>query len=279
MVTPAAPAERELCLLLSGGGAVVLSGAGVSTNSGIPDYRDENGDWKRARPVEYRDFMSSEQTRRRYWARSMVGWPHIERALPNRAHQSISELEARQLVTLTVTQNVDGLHQRAGSRSVVDLHGRLDSVVCMSCKKDSARAELQARLLHENPSFAERSASTAPDGDADLSNGDTSQFRVVACENCGGILKPDVVFFGETVPKARVEHAYAAIEAARMLLVLGTSLMVFSGYRFARAAAKRGVPIAIVNRGKTRADDTARLKIEHDVADVLERVVAQLTLG
>jgi len=271
--------EAALTELLAEGGVVVLSGAGVSTDSGIPDYRDRNGDWKRKRPVEYRDFVGSESTRRRYWARSLVGWPHFMRARPNRAHAGVSQLEAMSLVALTITQNVDGLHQSAGSRSVIDLHGRLDRVVCLSCKNETERAALQAELSLRNPEFAARAANVAPDGDADLDDIDESQFELVPCARCGGVLKPHVVFFGESVPKARVENAYAAIERARALLILGSSLMVFSGYRFARAAARRGLPLAIVNQGKTRADADARLKIEDNAGDVLSRVVSALAGG
>ncbi len=269
--------SRELYEMFAAGDVVALTGAGVSTDSGIPDYRDQNGDWKRKRPVEYRDFVASEHTRRRYWARSMLGWPHFERAQPNTAHRSIFELERMQLVSLVITQNVDGLHQRAGSKNVLDLHGRLDMVVCLGCRRSMARAELQAELARKNPLFLAGRGRVAPDGDADLEELDPNDFELVECEGCGGILKPDVVFFGETVPKARVERAYDAVAKARLLLVAGSSLMVFSGYRFARAAAKNGVPIVIVNQGKTRADDVARFKFEANAGQFLDRLVANLS--
>ncbi|HET9930489.1 MAG TPA: NAD-dependent protein deacetylase [Polyangiaceae bacterium] len=268
--------NRELYDSFAAGEIVVLSGAGVSTDSGIPDYRDRNGDWKRKRPVEYRDFVGSEQTRRRYWARSLIGWPHFEKAQPNAAHRSVYELERMQLVSLVITQNVDGLHQRAGSERVLDLHGRLDTVVCLTCRRAIPRAELQAELARKNPRFLEQRARVAPDGDADLDDLDPSDFELVACEACDGILKPDVVFFGENVPRPRVERAYEALSKARLLLVVGSSLMVFSGYRFARTAAKNGIPIVIVNQGKTRADEVARFKFEANAGDVLESIVRGL---
>lgn len=262
--------------LFAAGNVVVLTGAGVSTDSGIPDYRDGNGEWKRSRPVEYRDFVGSEQTRRRYWARSMLGWPHFEKAEPNEAHRCLSRLEELGLISLLITQNVDGLHQRAGSRNVLDLHGRLDSVVCLACRRASPRAELQAVLTRDNPAFLAAPARIAPDGDADLEHADTNDFKLAACEACGGVLKPDVVFFGENVPTARVERAYEALSKARLLLVVGTSLMVFSGYRFARAAATNGVPIVVVNQGRTRADPVARFKLEVNAGAALSRIVAAL---
>jgi NAD-dependent SIR2 family protein deacetylase len=261
---------------LAPGDTVVLTGAGVSTDSGIPDYRDANGEWKRKRPVEFRDFVNSERTRRRYWARSLIGWPLLERAQPNRAHRGLYELEARGLISLLITQNVDGLHQRAGSRNVLDLHGRIDGVVCLACKRESSRAALQSELALRNPEFAARRATVAPDGDADLEDRDVDDFRLVDCGACGGILKPDVVFFGESVPKARVERAYDAVAKARLFLVIGSSLMVFSGYRFARAAVRSAVPVAIVNQGKTRADAEARLKIEGNAGDVVKGLLDAL---
>lgn len=269
--------SHELYEMFAAGGVVALTGAGVSTDSGIPDYRDQNGDWKRQRPVQYRDFVASEHTRRRYWARSLLGWPHFERAQPNRAHRSIYELERMQLVSLVITQNVDGLHQRAGSKNVLDLHGRLDGVVCLTCHGSMPRAELQAKLVNKNPRFAAGRARVAPDGDADLEDLDPNEFELVECEGCGGILKPDVVFFGENVPKARVERAYDALAKARLLLVAGSSLMVFSGYRFARTAAKNGVPIVIVNQGRTRADEFAHFKFEANAGEFLDDLVARLS--
>jgi NAD-dependent SIR2 family protein deacetylase len=241
----------------------------VSTDSGIPDYRDERGAWKGREPIQYRDFVSSDAARRRYWARSMLGFPLLARATPNAAHHALAELEARQGLLLLVTQNVDGLHRCAGSTRVVDLHGRIDQVRCLGCGALTSRAGLQSELTARNPDFMSISAAAKPDGDAELSEVDYQRFELVDCAACGGILKPHVVFFGENVPAERVTSAMAALEQARLLLILGTSLMVYSGFRFARAAARLGLPIAIVNRGVTRADELSMLKIQGNVGDVL----------
>jgi NAD-dependent SIR2 family protein deacetylase len=261
---------------LAAGNVVVLTGAGVSTGSGIPDYRDERGEWKRAQPVQYRDFVGSLETRRRYWGRSVLGWPHFRASLPNAAHAALAELERRGLLSLMVTQNVDGLHQAAGSQKVVDLHGRLDRVVCLGCKADMSRDVHQARLVDGNPSWLERKASVAPDGDADLEASDYSSFRVVDCEACGGVLKPDVVFFGETVPAARVETAMNALAAAQALLVVGSSLMVYSGFRFARRAQALSIPVLLLNRGRTRADEFAAHKVDAEVGESLSELARTL---
>jgi NAD-dependent SIR2 family protein deacetylase len=241
----------------------VLTGAGVSTGSGIPDYRDEQGEWKRARPVEFRPFMTDPKVRQRYWARSTVGWPVINRARPNDAHRALAQLESLGTVQLLITQNVDGLHSAAGSRGVIDLHGRIDTVRCMHCDHTLARAELQRRLLADNPQWADIEGRVAPDGDVDLEGRDYGGFLVPACARCGGILKPDVVFFGENVPRERVERAFEGVAEADALLVVGTSLMVYSGFRFAEAAAAPGKPIAAVNLGRTRADHLLWLKFSH----------------
>lgn len=263
----------ELRLLLAGGGVFVLSGAGVSTDSGIPDYRDDHGAWKAREPVQYRDFVGSERVRRRYWARSMLGFPLMALARPNPAHLALAELEARGGLSLLVTQNVDGLHQRAGNESVVDLHGRLDQVRCLGCGALTARAALQSELVARNPEFVRADALIKPDGDAELSDVDYQRFEVPSCAACGGILKPHVVFFGENVPAERVNRAMSALEQSKLLLIVGTSLMVFSGFRFARAATRAGVPIAIVNRGVTRADELSRLKIPGNVGDILSEAL------
>jgi len=265
----ARPDVSGLAALLAEGGVVVLSGAGVSTNSGIPAYRDEEGRWMQSPPMQFRDFTSSVLSRKRYWARSMVGWQRMASAAPNRAHRALAELERRQLLRLLITQNVDGLHSAAGSSQVVDLHGRLDRVVCLDCRALSARSELQARLVETNPEFLGESYVARADGDVELSV-DYERFRIAPCAACGGVLKPDVVFFGENVPAARVEIAMGSLNGARALLIVGSSLMVFSGFRFARTAARLGVPIAIVNRGKTRADELSALRVAGDVGEVLE---------
>jgi NAD-dependent SIR2 family protein deacetylase len=250
----------------------VLTGAGVSTLSGIPDYRDERGDWKRARPVEFRPFMTRADVRQRYWSRSAVGWPIIRNAQPNAAHRALARLESRGFVSLLITQNVDGLHQAAGSGNVIDLHGRLDVVLCMQCGHSLARADLQHRLLADNPGWAEVEARVAPDGDVDIAGRDHGDFVVPACPRCGGILKPDVVFFGEPVPRERVARAFDGVAQADALLVVGSSLMVYSGFRFAEAAAAARKPIAAVNLGRTRADHLFALKISEPCGEVLSAV-------
>lgn len=247
----------------------VLTGAGVSTRSGIPDYRDEDGAWKRARPVEFRPFMTDLGVRQRYWARSTVGWPIIQGAQPNAAHRALARLESVGLVRCLITQNVDGLHAAAGHRNVIDLHGRLDTVRCMACDYTVPRAELQQRLLADNPAWAHIQGDVAPDGDFDIDGRDYGGFIVPDCLVCAGILKPDVVFFGENVPRDRVESAFTAVRSADALLIVGSSLMVYSGYRFAEAAAAAGKPIAAINLGKTRADHLLSLKINGPCDEIL----------
>ena len=247
----------------------VLTGAGISTDSGIPDYRDRAGQWKRTPPVTYQAFMHESATRRRYWARSLVGWRRFGRAEPNATHRALVALEQRGQVELLVTQNVDRLHQRAGSREVVDLHGRLDEVRCMACDWRQERHAFQQALEARNPEWVRLDAADAPDGDADLEGHDFARFDVPACPSCGGIVKPDVVFFGENVPRERVEAAGQACLTADAVLVVGSSLMVFSGYRFVAAAAKAGKPIATVNLGVTRADPLVTLKVDAPCADAL----------
>jgi NAD-dependent SIR2 family protein deacetylase len=254
----------------------VITGAGVSTGSGIPDYRDEQGEWKRARPVEFRPFMTNASVRQRYWARSMIGWPIISRAQPNGAHRSLAQLQARGLVGTLITQNVDGLHDAAGSQNVIDLHGRLNTVRCMQADHLSPRAGLQEQLLASNPDWVEIEGRVAPDGDVDLEGRDYSGFVVPDCPQCGGILKPDVVFYGENVPRDRVTRAFEAVAQADALLIVGSSLMVYSGYRFADAAAAAGKPIAAVNLGRTRADHLLTMKIDAPCEAVLAEAVSGL---
>jgi NAD-dependent SIR2 family protein deacetylase len=255
--------------LLAGGDVVALTGAGVSTDSGIPAYRDEEGRWKQTAPMQFRDFVGSELSRQRYWARSMVGWQRMAQAAPNDAHRALAEMEQRGLLRLLITQNVDGLHSAAGSENVVDLHGRLDRVICLGCKNVTPRSELQAQLVAENPQFLGQSFVARADGDVELAV-DYERFRLTACAVCGGVLKPDVVFFGENVPVPRVERAMGSLDGARALLIAGSSLMVFSGFRFARTAARLGVPIAVVNLGRTRADELATLRVAGNVGDLLQ---------
>jgi NAD-dependent SIR2 family protein deacetylase len=252
----------------------VLTGAGCSTDSGIPDYRDSDGAWKRSPPVTYQAFMGEECTRKRYWARSLVGWRHFGRAQPNGTHHALQRLEAQGRLEMLVTQNVDGLHQRAGQRQVVDLHGRLDEVRCMGCAWRQSREAFQQELDHLNPGWAELDAVEAPDGDADLEAVHFGDFVIPPCPACGGVLKPDVVFFGENVPRERVVQAMQALEVADAVLVVGSSLMVFSGYRFVHAAARAGKPVAAVNLGRTRADPLLSLKVEQPCAEALAFLLA-----
>jgi NAD-dependent SIR2 family protein deacetylase len=254
----------------------VLTGAGVSTGSGIPDYRDHNGDWKRPAPVQYRAFVSQEATRQRYWARSLVGWIRFSEARPNTAHRALAAMERLGHIRQLLTQNVDRLHQQAGSRQVLDLHGRLDRVVCLDCGALTARALLQEQMASDNPEFARLAAEVGPDGDAELAGIDYGGFRVPGCSRCGGNLKPDVVMFGETLPRARVTAALDALLASDALLVIGSSLMVYSGFRFCRVAAEHGLPIAAINRGRTRADDLFSLKIDAPCEQVLPPLAATL---
>lgn len=247
----------------------VLTGAGCSTGSGIPDYRDEQGAWKRTPPVTYQAFVGDGITRRRYWARSLVGWPRIAQAQPNAAHRALAALEAQGRCSQLLTQNVDGLHQAAGSRAVIDLHGRLDAVVCLGCGASSSRADVQRRLAEANPAWAGLAAGAAPDGDADLEDRDFATFQVPACDSCGGMLKPDVVFFGENVPRTRVDAAMARLAQADGMLVVGSSLMVYSGLRFVHAAVRAQIPVAAVNLGRTRADDLLRFRMAAPCGDAL----------
>jgi NAD-dependent SIR2 family protein deacetylase len=240
----------------------VLTGAGCSTNSGIPDYRDADGSWKRTQPVTFQAFMGEEATRRRYWARSLVGWRRFGRAQPNNAHRALARLEDHGKCELLLTQNVDRLHQAAGNKQVIDLHGRLDLVRCMGCERKIRRDAFQDEMSRLNAEWLELDAADAPDGDADLDGVDFSLFEVPACTQCGGLLKPDVVFFGETVPRDQVDTALAHLQQADAMLIVGSSLMVYSGFRFVQAAARAGLPIAAVNLGRTRADDLLTLKVE-----------------
>jgi len=254
----------------------VLSGAGVSTASGIPDYRDAEGRWKRKPPVNVADFHGSMAVRRRYWARSMLGWPVVARARPNAAHAALARLQAGSRVARLVTQNVDGLHQRAGSDPVIELHGNLGRVACTACGGVIERAEVQRWLEAANPLHARRGAAQAPDGDAQAEFAETDAFEVPDCPACGGILKPDVVFFGDTVPPPRVAQAMHALEQSDAVLVLGSSLMLYSGFRFCDRAHRLGKPIAAVNLGRTRADHLLSLKVQRSCAEALADLVEDL---
>ncbi|WP_331273132.1 NAD-dependent protein deacetylase [Motilibacter deserti] len=265
-----------LACLASDGEVVVLSGAGLSTESGIPDYRGPSGAARRHTPMTFQAFTRDEQARRRYWARSYLGWRQIAAARPNAGHHAVAELERRGLLAGIVTQNVDGLHQAAGARSVLELHGSLDAVVCLDCRRSSPREELDARLRDANPDWRPVSGPVNPDGDVDLADSELDGFVAVPCTGCGGTLKPDVVFFGETVPPDRVQESYALVERAGLLLVLGSSLTVMSGFRFVLRAVKLGVPVAIVNAGPTRGDAYARVRIDAPLGQVLPVLAGSL---
>ncbi len=269
----AANAEQldALCAGLAGRRLAVLTGAGCSTESGIPDYRGP-GTLKRAKsPMQSREFLTSADARARYWSRSALGWPRIAAAQPNLGHRALSQLEASGALSGVITQNVDGLHQAAGSRNVVELHGALARVRCLGCGQLSCRKELQLRLLADNPSLHQHGPTQlAPDGDAHRE--DVTNFRVPACAACNGVLKPDVVFFGEGVPRPTVDAAFAFLDQGDALLVVGSSLTVFSGFRFVRRASERGIPIFIVNYSATRGDPYASLCVSGSAGATLDAI-------
>lgn len=254
----------------------VLSGAGISTASGIPDYRDADGQRKGRAPVMVQDFLRAEPVRRRYWARSMVGWKAVADAVPNAAHHALAALESLGRVEQLVTQNVDGLHGRAGSAGAIELHGNIGCAICLACGLRHSRAALQHELEACNPTLLDVTATLAPDGDAQLEANYFDTFHVPVCTHCGGMLKPDVVFFGESVPRQRVEQAAAALQRADAALVIGSSLMVYSGYRFCEWAVRAGKPIAAINLGRTRADALLALKIVQPCSAALTSLVERL---
>jgi NAD-dependent SIR2 family protein deacetylase len=257
----------------------VLTGAGTSTDSGIPGYRDVDGRWAHSPPMRIDEFLHSEQGHRRYWSRSMIGWPELDSAGPNAAHRALATLEALGRIDQLVTQNVDGLHERAGSMRVIELHGNVHRVVCLACGALHSRAAVQRALERHNGGFMPATAIRAPDGDAETGTcaGDLDRFVPPSCSTCNGRLKPDVVFFGEAVPRDRVDAARNALERADALLVVGSSLMVYSGYRFCVWAAQMGKPIAAVNVGRTRADALLALKVEQRCGEALSALVDELT--
>jgi NAD-dependent SIR2 family protein deacetylase len=263
--------------LVSRGGVVVLSGAGISTESGIPDYRGPTGaSMRRHAPMTHQSFVRDADARRRYWARSHVGWRIMRTAQPNTGHRAVADLEKAGLVTGVITQNVDGLHQAAGSEQVVDLHGRLDRVMCLHCGSLSTREDIDRRLGQVNAEWRTTVLAHNPDGDVDIPDADLDRFTVVDCLDCGGPLKPDVVYFGDSVPRDRVEESYALVDSASSVLVLGTSLHVYSGRRFVVRAAERGIPVAVVNQGPTRADDDAVVRIDAPLGSTLSTLVARV---
>ncbi len=272
-------AETEsLVELVARGGVVVLSGAGLSTESGIPDYRGPGGTLARRTPMTYQAFTRDSVARQRYWARSHVGWRAMARATPNAGHRAVAHLQRGGLVTGIVTQNVDGLHQAAGAEAVIELHGSLSRVVCLDCGDRLSRDELDARLRQANPWFDAEALAINPDGDVELPEHAVARFRPVGCQICpGGTLKPDVVFFGENVPAGRVRDSYALVESARSLLVLGSSLTVMSGRRFVLHAARLGIPVAVVNRGPTRGDRYAAILVDAPLGRVLPTLAQRAT--
>lgn len=266
--------------LLRGRPLTALTGAGLSTASGIPDYRGPETRKRARNPIQYRQFLRSAEVRRRYWARSMVGWRRIHLARPNIAHEALAELERAGVLRGVITQNVDGLHTAAGSRRVIELHGSLHQVHCLDCGHLESRVSMQERLAAINPNWPiPTHVDIAPDGDAELERPDIASFQVAPCVACGGTLEPHVVFFGGNVPRARVDAAFALLAEAEALLVAGSSLTVLSGLRFVRRAHERGQPVAIINLGETRGDPLATLCVDTDVVTALPRLVAAFTDG
>ena len=264
--------------MAEGGGVAVLSGAGLSTESGIPDYRGPSGVARRHTPMTYQTFIGDPLARRRYWARSHLGWRRIARARPNAGHRAVAELERAGVLAGIVTQNVDGLHQAGGARTVIELHGNLDRIVCLDCGAADTREEHDDRLRLANPGFDAEVLAVNPDGDVDLDDAELDGFQPVDCGGCpGGMLKPDVVFFGETVPIDRVRDSYELVENAQLLLVLGSSLTVMSGRRFVLRAAKLGIPVAICNQGPTRGDAYAALTVDAPLGSVLPEFARRVT--
>ena len=294
MVTTASTAHAtrdeaigSLIDLMRGMRSVVLAGAGCSTESGIPDYRGPEGRMRTRKPVQYGEFVRSAEVRRRYWARSTVGWRRVSNAQPNPTHEGFAQLEELGLVDGIITQNVDGLHQAAGSRRVIELHGSLADVMCLDCDRREPRAALQKRLYASNPGWVDRidgrapngKAESAPDGDAELQVDAYTRFIVPGCLRCDGVLKPDVVFFGENVPRHRVDDAFRLLDDADVLLVAGSSLTVYSGRRFVYRAVEREIPIGVLNLGPTRADEAASAKVEGRLGEIVPLIAEALASG
>ncbi|MFT4713287.1 MAG: NAD-dependent SIR2 family protein deacetylase [Candidatus Azotimanducaceae bacterium] len=259
---------------------LVITGAGCSQPSGIPTYRDNKGEWQRSTPIQHNDFINKDATRKRYWARSYSGWPAIKNAKPNDAHIHLRSLEELGYILTLVTQNVDGLHQAAGHNKVVDLHGNLSEVICTQCAELSSRDRLQERISELNPTLSTSYDSLQPDGDASLDHNVESEITkklvIPQCESCAGVLKPNVVFFGGTVPKKTVESIYETMNNIDGLLIVGSSLMVYSGYRFCKRAAAMGIPIAAINLGTTRADELFKLKVDQECTSAMAELVASI---
>lgn len=263
-------------ILQYGGPVTVLTGAGISAMSGLPIYRDAAGNWIHKQPVQGPKFRSSDATRQRYWCRSYFGWQAFSKARPNSSHHDLVTLEKNKLINHVITQNVDGLHQSAGSKNTIALHGSLSEVICLSCGDISSRSDLQTRLTENNPEFLKIDFKAAPDGDAIVDDHHIEKFNIVDCSKCRGVLQPHVVFYGDNVPKQRVSLCMDQVLNSRMLLCIGTSLMVFSGYRFCKAANEAGIPVVMINNGVTRADDITTLKINDQAAGVLAQLKTHL---
>jgi len=277
MTTAVAPDLDALAGLLAGArNVLVLTGAGVSTDSGIPDYRGPDGT-RRVTPVHYQEFVRSPDARRRYWARAFVGWQRFAAAAPNDGHRAVARLQGAGALGALITQNVDGLHHAAGSRDVVELHGTLETVVCVGCGQRSPRTAVVERMRSLNPGFRPEAREIRPDGDVVIDELDVARFVIPACPGCDAdLLKPDVVFFGESVPKPRVAQCLQLTDAADVLLVLGSSLRVYSGYRFVRRAAERGAAVAIVTRGPSRGDPEATMRLDAPLGEVLPALADRL---
>ncbi|HVG62663.1 MAG TPA: NAD-dependent protein deacetylase [Hyalangium sp.] len=271
------PDVGALASLLRGRRTVVLTGAGCSTESGIPDYRGPGTRARARNPIQHMEFLSRPEVRARYWARSLIGWPRFSQARPNAAHHALAALERDGHVLGLITQNVDRLHHAAGSTRIIELHGALAEVRCLSCGQRVPRAELQERLVALNPGFMEQQVELRPDGDAELPLEAVRSFRVADCTSCGGAMKPDVVFFGDNVPRPIVDAAFAMVEEADALLVVGSSLAVFSGYRFVLRASERHMPIAMINLGESRGEELADVRVEARAGEVLPQLVEALS--
>lgn len=270
------PAESLRSFIADHRSLAVISGAGISTGSGIPDYRDRNGNWKHSEPIQFGDFIRLGAARQRYWSRSYVGWQRFSAAEPNAGHRALAALEQKGHIDTLITQNVDRLHHAAGSARIIELHGALAEVRCLDCGAITDRAAMQQRLRAANPGWGAAADTINPDGDATLDRDDYERFVVPPCATCGGMLKPRVVFFGESVPPPRVEAAFAAVERADALLVAGTSLTVYSGLRFVRAAAERGLPIALVNVGPVRDEHLIDARVDGPTGRLLPALVERL---
>ena len=276
MLVEQTPIEQLVCFFESHQSIFVITGAGISTESGIPDYRDENGDWKRRSPITHQQYIREEAFRKRYWSRSMVGWKMMKEATPNQGHLALTSLEKAGLLQVIATQNVDGLHQQAGSQHVIDLHGNIARCICMQCGKSIHRQDLQIALEAVNPDFTDLTANSAPDGDADLNCYHLVEFQVPDCETCGGLLMPDVVFYGGSVPKTRVNYLNQQLANSDAMLVIGSSLMTYSSYRYCLDGASQNKPIIAINRGVTRADPLLAYKIEDHCGEILNGLISHL---